>query len=293
MDFLTRQFIAAIKLIRDELKEIKNTLSTLHQDFRNQSAATRDASETAKGNKIPDYIISGLPHGVEVRKAASDKHDDEKNQGKLLRVQRITILIVALYTGFAALQWIEMMKVTEATEISAQAARDSADISTEALHSAERAFISSSYNQGQDGKFWRITIRWDNTGVTPTQDMSTHVSFGKIRNTPLPIGFNFRDVWKGYARFFPTRITVPAKGQGDGGEVRIPLALVTKQFPFYYYIWGWAKYRDVFPKTPEHITRFCSVFTSNPVAENTVDIHAASMDDACANYNCTDDQCKK
>jgi hypothetical protein len=23
------------------------------------------------------------------------------------------------------------------------------------------------------------------------------------------------------------------------------------------YLWGWVKYYDVFPKTPEHITRFC------------------------------------
>lgn len=61
------------------------------------------------------------------------------------------------------------------------------------------------------------------------------------------------------------------------------------------YIWGIAKYRDVFPATLEHITRFC-VFAANIAGDplkpweektNPVDIVFANYD----RHNCADDDC--
>jgi hypothetical protein len=39
-----------------------------------------------------------------------------------------------------------------------------------------------------------------------------------------------------------------------------------------FYVWGWARYFDVLPNTPEHITRFCwqIMSTGNPITFNPI-----------------------
>lgn len=117
--------------------------------------------------------------------------------------------------------------------------------------------------------YWRLRPVWTNSGATPTRGMKLFTDC-EIRLSPLPSGFNF------------DRPAHPA-GSGllgpnysnMGGAAPIPqqpaispndLVDVQRGVKFIY-VWGWVRYRDVFPGTEEHITRFCwSVSTiGNPL----------------------------
>jgi hypothetical protein len=89
--------------------------------------------------------------------------------------------------------------------------------------------------------------------------MTMHVTC-EIRNTPLPAGYAFAHNPQQIAH-----VTIPPKIDLSGGLApQHPAAAVTPQDIIaaqagrkFIYLWGWMKYSDVFPKTPEHITRYC------------------------------------
>jgi hypothetical protein len=64
----------------------------------------------------------------------------------------------------------------------------------------------------------------------------------------------------------------------------------------HFYVWGIAKYRDVFPDTPERITKFCCFIenvSGNPLKSyntttNPVDIRLPFY----RKHNCADEDCK-
>jgi hypothetical protein len=60
------------------------------------------------------------------------------------------------------------------------------------------------------------------------------------------------------------------------------------------YIWGWARYSDVFANTPQHITRFCWVITPvgdplafDPNVPSGIDFQTVHHTEG----NCADDEC--
>ncbi len=61
-----------------------------------------------------------------------------------------------------------------------------------------------------------------------------------------------------------------ADTHGGAAPQGIPITpqdmLDSQAFTKFIYLWGWIKYRDVFPNTPEHTTRFCWLIlvTGNP-----------------------------
>jgi hypothetical protein len=110
---------------------------------------------------------------------------------------------------------------------------------------------------------WRLGPRWFNTGETPTKGLRIH-SICHIRNTPLPEGFNFD---------YPTPDVgvggiIAPKANNPGGQVPkfpgypiSPQEIIAAQggqgAPKFIYLYGWAKYFDIFPGTPEHTTTYC------------------------------------
>ncbi|HEY7246953.1 MAG TPA: hypothetical protein VH678_24025 [Xanthobacteraceae bacterium] len=141
-----------------------------------------------------------------------------------------------------------------------------ARLTKEALIADKRAFVFAKNIfpvwelDRQTGEYnWRFRPVWENSGDTPTKGMTLYVDC-ELRNTILPQGFDF------------TRTTIPAgpgmlgpRATSTGGAApHYPVAAITptdivdiqagKKF---LYLWGWVRYWDVFPKTPQHITRFC------------------------------------
>jgi hypothetical protein len=135
----------------------------------------------------------------------------------------------------------------------------------------------------------RVAFMWENGGNTPTKNMITHTSIKWFRD-PLPNDFTFPDYPEDTQ---PFRMFVGPKGTSRTNPIVISAKdmLAIKNHHGHLYFWGWTRYHDTFPKTAEHITRFCSELTDvigDLLQPGNVNIQTAN----CERGNCYDDECK-
>ena len=122
-----------------------------------------------------------------------------------------------------------------------------------------------------------------------------------IRNIPLPEGFDFPHD----ATQIGTGLLAPKSESLGGLAPRMPGAAISPQDILdaqhgrkILYVWGWAKYFDVFPNTQEHTTRFCWLIIpgGNP-AEYCPTARNGEMGSLVFGYvhnitgNCADEEC--
>jgi hypothetical protein len=225
-----------------------------------------------------------IPEGVTVR-IAKDGTDWGVVANLILAAVGIGGIVAAICT------LIKLERQTKATE-------DTAEISRLAMISGNRAFIFfdrgswTSYPLENGGVFWRLRSLWSNVGNTPTRGFVHQIQY-ELRDSALPEDFQFR---------FAEEAKSPPLVISPKGQIGMPpfdisgedMAAVAKQEKFLY-LWGVAKYRDVFPETAKHITKFCSrivVMGGEPLRvwhdrDNKVELffifHHA--------HNCTDEDC--
>jgi hypothetical protein len=221
----------------------------------------------------------------------------------------LAVLTGALVTVSAG-QGYFLLRADKTARISAEAAKataiktaEMANIAREAMVSGERAFVFATginpyWEVDKSGLYhWRFRPNWKNSGDTPTKHMTMH-SECVLRTTPLPIGFEFN---------YPTTdigaaLIAPNTESGGGIAPRFPAAAISPQDILdvqaglkILYFFGWAKYFDVFPDTPQHITRFCwqIVILGDPLA---YDPGVSPQNLTFPNVyhhegNCADDEC--
>lgn len=187
-----------------------------------------------------------------------------------------------------------------AAEKSAEANRETATVSRLAMIAGDRAYVHqdgfnwiSHPNSNSLGYFWRIYALWINSGNTPTRNLKVWCSY-EIRDSPLPEDFKFPEP--------PNLKCIPTTISPKGKIASLPLAIdglilaEVANRKKYFYIWGIATYRDVFPDTAEHITKFCCYagdISGDPTmpfnqATNPVNISFPMYD----KHNCADEECK-
>jgi hypothetical protein len=106
--------------------------------------------------------------------------------------------------------------------------------------------------------WWSVHPVWKNGGSTPTKALFLNVS-SSLRNDPLPANFDFPDaVGDTIPMVVGPESSIQASAVSISGKDLVDVRSGTK----YFYIWGWAKYRDIFVGTPERVTRFCVRITS-------------------------------
>jgi hypothetical protein len=145
---------------------------------------------------------------------------------------------------------------------------------------------------------WRFRPRWQNSGETPTKRMTLYTGC-ELRDTLLPMGEVLRDRHQ-----FGSGLLAPKTTMTGGVAPALPDPAITPQDIVevqagrkFLYLWGWAKYFDVFPNTPERITRFCwAIFpTGDPFNPGPlVDGKLQGISFPYVHYfygNCADDEC--
>jgi hypothetical protein len=107
---------------------------------------------------------------------------------------------------------------------------------------------------------WRFRPQWRNSGDTAAKEVMIHAEC-EIRNTAIPAGHRFN-----YEITDEQRGFMAPRAEHGGAIAPAPphQAAVTAQDIAdaqagrkFIYLWGWTRYRDVFPGTPSHITKFC------------------------------------
>jgi hypothetical protein len=183
-------------------------------------------------------------------------------------------------------------------------ARRGGDAVREATMARERAFVfalglsgAAELNGDTNRYDWRFRPTWKNSGATPTRNLAMHTEC-VVRSSPLPAGFNFN---------YPTMQTgnslLPPNAEVPGEIAPAPPSAAvsaqdlvdTQQKLKFIYIWGWARYSDVFPGSPQHITRFCWLVTAvgDPLASAAKHPGALSFSTSPhVEGNCADEECQ-
>ena len=145
---------------------------------------------------------------------------------------------------------------------------------------------------------WRFRPLWQNSGETPSRNLRIHTGCD-LRDAPLPPGFNFNDGTPGTGLISP-KATLSGGLAPQHSEAAItPQNILDVQASRkFLYVWGWARYRDVFPGSKEHVTHFCWVITpvgdplayvpgAQPPAPGGLAFHTMHHTEG----NCADEEC--
>ncbi|WP_353071484.1 hypothetical protein [Tunturiibacter gelidiferens] len=163
----------------------------------------------------------------------------------------------------------------------------------------QRAFISFSGVGGQNisdptGKTlvgMSLSPVWQNSGTTPGRDAISQVNW-QVWPTDIPEGFTFPDNSSVERRKFVIGPKTPLALQMGG----IPIEQFdqVRQRKFRLFVFGWVRYRDIFPDTPVRLTEFCSEIvniasTKADMTDPTNNFSWAAQ--GCREYNCYDEEC--
>lgn len=249
------------------------------EQLQNQPKQTEQPpTQNQRGTEEAPIIVKVLPTNKSDAEAAEDARErQEKTEIDRKKTELDTNLVnfngdLAYYTKVLALvagfQFLALIVQAIILALAFKESRRAGDIARDAMIAGERAFVFATnvqpfWERGQtaDAYNWRFRPVWQNSGDTPTRNMKMHVECA-LRDAGLPLGFNFD---------YPTAeigtALIPPKIITRGGIApQIPRAPISPQDILdvqqgrkILYLWGWARYFDVFPNTPQHITRFCWV----------------------------------
>ena len=206
-----------------------------------------------------------------------------------------------------AITTVATIVIAAFTIVLARVSRRQADLTKESMIAGERAFVFAKdvrayyeFDKTTNQYNWRFRPIWENSGDTPTKNMTMHTRC-MLLDDPLPPGFNFDE---------NTTITgkalIPPRSTIDGGiSPTHPAQAISPQDiadvqsgEKILYLWGWARYSDVFPNTQQHITRFCWFLTplgdpfayvAGKIPPDTGGVSFPSLHHS--EGNCADDEC--
>jgi hypothetical protein len=214
----------------------------------------------------------------------------------------IVLFIYAIYT----------IRMFYANRDSADAAKRSADVARDTLTTIQRPFVTFSpaatvrtknvptSPDNPTGIMWIFNFPIHNTGTSPTSQMFDHTNLYYSGSKPIDDSFDYRDV--GDLQPFNIILTPNDTVHGQPVEVT-PNWLYNVMYRWargeywhgaHLYFYGWVRYRDMIPSTPEHLTMFCfelTHFDQNP-AKPAVSDHLGVEVSFCHRHNCMDDNCK-
>jgi len=220
---------------------------------------------------------------------AQAKNDEHQQQNRTWSIR--TFVAVAIYTGVTACLFVLGTCTSQTEKDNLYYAQRASII----LHDALIVPLSVIVNQTQINTIigYYFIPQWENTGNTAALEMNSIVNFQFSRDD-LAEGFTNVDSTKkidGPSSVGPKQVlSAPAFRQPDGSVGFFPQSYLNEmqqRFRFAY-IWGWARYKDVF-RSDIRTTRFCwRIFGTMNVRGELVFLHAL-----CDEGNCTDDGCNR
>jgi hypothetical protein len=144
-------------------------------------------------------------------------------------------------------------------EASIAIARRSADIAENSVVKLQRAFVSvqqiryfSHLNTNTGKIWWSFHVIWENSGASPTRNLRLFVA-RYLENIDIPPNFEFdvAQIERPVTFLGPKATLASGEITVDGDDL-----LAVQNGTKFFYLWGRADYRDIFEKTPDHVTKF-------------------------------------
>lgn len=293
--------------------------------FGQTNSGTNSGTRKVEANVYLDKRgTKELPLLVETAQSEDDRNELQakaKERKEKVDVDNYTLAlaacsaIIALFmTLIAALQLsmfkrqLSLMKVAigdgttaaDSAKLSADALSRSAKISETTMIAGNRAYVGvdtirEQYRQGYGGTelLYSFAPIWNNYGNTPTRHMMTFVK-SELIDADVEVNFEF----------YMEQAVVGAQGIGPSVKLTGAFApqpgLTREQLLGIHhgrqklYIWGWAKYGDIFSNSQSHITRFCIQicvnYNPNPDQQNPT-AHFDFVYLIAPHHNCSDEEC--
>jgi hypothetical protein len=196
-------------------------------------------------------------------------------------------------------QTVAQLNSARDTQRAANASIDSSTTNKAALIEVQRAFMSPTIErtteptpESKNPTSIDFNARWVNEGATPAIALRSHFSYSQAATLPdisrdiLTPGVTPQN---GITHFlFPKQYFLSTTIFLTQQKIAFLVGSKTN-----YYVWGWAKYHDVFKGTEEHITRYCYVIEVSPVIDimgQGIPATEVSARD-CDVGNCADKEC--
>jgi hypothetical protein len=269
------------------------------QPEQNQTqGAQQPPAPDQRGTENAPFIVKAQPSPktqAQTDQEAKDRLDQAAYNWDTLFLSGLLIIVAFLQFVAIGIQAVFLWLAFKAT-------KKSADIAEAALVQLNRAFISpkgltclSHRNEDIKGaeKYWySIVPIWENSGNTPTRDMTIYVN-SYFESTPMPSDFRFPPFISSekIPIFAGPKATFGGSWVTKTGDELAKVKAGTK----YFYIWGEARYRDIFATIPDHITRFAYQITvlGNPADPpgpgNVIQLNTSAL----PRHNCADEECER
>jgi hypothetical protein len=174
-------------------------------------------------------------------------------------------LVLAVFTGLlavvAGIQGAFMLRADKTARIAANAAKESAEVARQSLSYTQRAFVFikmdggpvvDAANQALAG--FRFFPTAENFGNTPAINWESYVG-GDLFDGEIPDNFGYPAANEGG----PLRSAIPPRSKINAGFGHIRKDLVD---PIYrrekrFFVWGRAKYNDIFESSPTYHIEYC------------------------------------
>lgn len=272
-------------------KSLHADLTKLHDALNEQARAIHESAEAHKNRNYSPPVIRAelqIPETVKTHKTRDDTQKRGEEIFKII-IQVLTLLFVGIYTVFT----YELL-----------------DLSHKSLTTVQRAFISFPgtqlrrfANSTPNGENWVFDAPFVNSGTTFGVQTIKMLFVGEAPNGLAEDRFIGSEADVAGAKTQPgivgpkdQRVLGPIfqTDQFVLGDWRIdwnklkgnPQSVLISRHVL---SWGWVIYRDVFPKTPRHLTEFCqelSAVIMNP-KDQTITVPFSD----CGSHNCTDEYC--
>lgn len=221
---------------------------------------------------LPD--IAGLPSPVERAIANPHPATGEDHEKRDLAAQEASalwafymviasfasVVITAFGTAFLYKQIVLTREAVEDTGKATVAMQEANEIARDGMEKQLRAYVhpeSFRYVPQPDHTNqnfgWGFAIHWKNSGITPAQFASMLI-WVEVVDGALPEDFQFDRTADDHVPvvFGPNMPVTSAYAWVSADDIKKFFAAEKAL-----YLWGWVKYRDVFPASPERQTRFC------------------------------------
>jgi hypothetical protein len=204
-------------------------------------------------------------------------------------------IVVAIFTGlFALLSLIQigfLIRLGKTLRSAAAAAKQA----SEAAMAGQRAYVVPEPYfslpddpKSRPGRSIKFGVRWTNIGNLPTRDLRNHIDY-RIVDGQLPDNFEFPDDAPpilSEALLVPKQVISGPYIPRDWDITADQIASI-RTGEKNLYIFGWAKYFDGFPGTPERVTKFCYLVRPSTTFDPPFAFFPHHQ------HNCADEDCDK
>jgi len=190
----------------------------------------------------------------------------------------LIFFVTAIYSIFSFLQWKELNTAQQQFQATQRAFVHLNGFRTTKLTDTRKKKVISC----------QIIPIFQNSGATPTRNMTVHVSFFQTEK-PIPENFDYPDL--GDCQRIPFYLA-PHMEQ-ETGAITVPIKTIAdvRNHTLDYYIYGWIRYKDIVGGGNSHLTEFCygiSEVLGDPMG---VTDPMTLRFSECPKHNCADEEC--